>query len=54
MTAYADFLDRKAQLAASGGFEPTILPDYLFPFQRDLVQWAVRQGRGALFGGKCG
>lgn len=50
---YADFLARKQQLADQGGFHPNYLPDHLFPFQRDLVSWAVRQGRGALFA-DCG
>jgi hypothetical protein len=52
-TAYAQFLDAKAQLADGGGFEPTDLPDHLYPFQRLLVDWAIRQGRGALFA-DCG
>lgn len=50
---YGEFLARKAQLADSGGFEATVLPDHLFDFQRTLVEWAVRQGRGALFA-DCG
>jgi hypothetical protein len=50
---YADFLHRKAQLADAGGFDPTHLPDHLFNYQRDLVTWAVRHGRGALFA-DCG
>ena len=53
MTAYDEFLARKAQLAHRGGFEPEGLPEHLFPFQRSLVEWAVRQGRGALFA-DCG
>lgn len=53
MSDYAEFLARKAQLANSGGFEPVDLPDYLFDFQVDLVEWAVRQGRGAIFA-DCG
>ena len=53
VTAYEDFLARKAQLANAGGFEPDGLPEHLFPFQRSLVEWAVRQGRGALFA-DCG
>ena len=50
---YRGFLARKAQLAHGGGFDPTSLPDHLFPFQRDLVDWAVKQGRGAIFA-DCG
>jgi len=50
---YADFLNRKAQLTNAGGFEPGPLPDHLFDFQQALVEWAVRQGRGALFA-DCG
>jgi hypothetical protein len=53
MTTYADFLARKAQLTNAGGFEPVDLPDHLFDFQRSLVEWAVRQGRGAMFA-DCG
>ena len=50
---YLAFLERKAQLFDTGGFEPDGLPDHLYPFQRHLVEWAVRQGRGALFA-DCG
>lgn len=53
MRQYADFLARKAQLADAGGFQPVELPGHLFDFQRLLVDWAVRQGRGALFA-DCG
>ena len=53
MGTYAEFLARKAQLPSAGGFDPVDLPDHLFPFQRALVEWAVRQGRGALFA-DCG
>ncbi len=51
--SYTEFLDRKAQLRNAGGFEPTELPEHLFPFQRALVEWAIRQGRGAIFA-DCG
>lgn len=51
--AYIDFLERKAQLTNAGGFTPAVLPDHLFPFQRLLVEWAVRSGRGAIFA-DCG
>lgn len=53
MSDYAEFLARKAQLSNAGGFEPTELPGHLFDFQRHLVSWAVRQGRGAIFA-DCG
>lgn len=53
MTTYTDFLASKAQLAHGCGFEPTWLPEFLFPFQRVLADWAIRQGRGGLFA-DCG
>lgn len=53
MTTYAEFLATKAQLANAGGFEPVDLPDHLFDYQRMLVEWAVRQGRAAIFA-DCG
>src|SRR5919108_5590471 len=53
MAAYAEFLARKAQLDGESGFAPAWLPDFLFPFQAALVEWAVRQGRAALFA-DCG
>ncbi|MHC4162552.1 MAG: helicase-related protein, partial [Planctomycetota bacterium] len=33
---------------ADRGFEPRWMPDFLFPFQRALVEWATRKGRGGL------
>jgi len=50
---YADFLARKAQLSNDNGFEPLSLPDWLFPFQSHLVEWALRRGRAAIFA-DCG
>ena len=50
---YAAFLASKAQLANAGGFEPTSLPTHLFDYQQELVTWAVRQGRAAIFA-DCG
>lgn len=51
--SYADFLARRAQLDDAGGFTPIDLPAHLFDFQRALTEWAVRQGRGAIFA-DCG
>ena len=49
--AYASFLESKRITVGSHG--PTVDPGdvnpVLFPFQRDLVRWAVRKGRAALF-----
>ncbi len=45
---YRDFLDRKTQVGAAHGFDPVWMPDALFPFQRDCVEWACKKGRGAL------
>jgi hypothetical protein len=50
---YEEFLDRKAQLGSQDGFAPTYLPDWLYDFQRLLVDWAVRRGRAAIFA-DCG
>lgn len=51
--SYAEFLAGKSQYGAQSGFEPQYVPDFLFPFQRDLFIWACRLGRGALFA-DCG
>lgn len=53
MTAYQTFLERKAQLSDAGGFSPSALPSHLFDFQHSLVEWAVLQGRSAIFA-DCG
>lgn len=49
MSEYAKFLENRAQLGNDGGFDPVWMPEFLFPFQRALVEWALRKGRGALF-----
>ena len=50
--AYANFLARKAiDDPATGLTEWPTLPDCLFPHQRDIVAWALRRGRAALFAG---
>ena len=50
---YADFLAAKAQKNTGHGFAPTDLPAHLFDFQAELVEWAIRQGRAAIFA-DCG
>lgn len=49
MSGYAEFLSRKLQFGADRGFDPLWVPDFLFDYQRALVEWAVRKGRAALF-----
>lgn len=53
MTAYAEFIERKRQLEGNHGFDPVWMPDFLFPFQQALVEWATRKGRAAIFA-DCG
>ena len=51
--SYTEFLERKSQTGEQRGFEPLWVPDFLFDFQRALVEWAIRKGRGAIFA-DCG
>ncbi len=48
--SYQEFVARKLETIAPAGLEaPFTLPDSLFPMQRDLVAWALRRGRAAIF-----
>lgn len=50
--SYADFLVNKVPAAQAVGFAPEHpLPAALKPFQRDIVEWALRLGRAAIFAG---
>lgn len=51
--AYQDFLNAKAQGGAASGFEPVYIPDFLFPFQKALLDWSLRKGRAGVFA-DCG
>jgi DNA modification methylase len=50
---YTEFLESKRVSAAAVGFnvDGEWMNPALFPFQRDIVRWALRKGRAALF---CG
>jgi len=50
---YADFLRTKQSVSKASGFECGELHEKLFDFQRDIVRWALRQGRAAIFA-DCG
>lgn len=52
MKTFQEFMDRKAQLGDMDGFDP-VPHDFLYGFQRDLVDWATRKGRSAIFA-DCG
>lgn len=47
--SYQQFIERKSQLDGNHGFKPLWIPDFLYPFQAALVEWALLKGRGALF-----
>lgn len=46
---YLDYLERKSQLGSMDGFEPLFIPDKAFDFQKHILDWVVRKGRGATF-----
>ncbi|MEO9195843.1 MAG: DEAD/DEAH box helicase [Polyangia bacterium] len=50
MSDYASFLQTKSRIIEPSGFEPTyVLHESLFPHQIDIVSWALRMGRCAVF-----
>ena len=53
MSNYQDFINNKQHVAGNHGFEPLYMPDSLFDFQKYLVEWSIRKGRGAVFA-DCG
>lgn len=50
---YIEFLEKKRTELPSTGFECKQINKILFDFQKDIVRWAVRQGRAAIFA-DCG
>jgi hypothetical protein len=52
-TEYADFIAARSDLGPAHGFEPVEVPDFLFGFQKSLLEWAVRRGRAAIYA-DCG
>lgn len=53
VAGYADYLERKSQLGIMNGFDPVFYPEAAFDFQKYLLDWIVRKGRGAVFA-DCG
>ena len=53
MNSYSKFLESKAVVAQPQGIDPKPINKTLFPFQADIVRWALRRGRAAIFA-DCG
>ena len=52
MMEYEEFLRRKSIVSPPTGFDgPYELTNSLFDFQADIVKWALRRGRAAIFAG---
>lgn len=49
MGKYNDFLKRKRFSVESAGFSPDLSEYPLFEYQRDIVSWACRRGKAAVF-----
>lgn len=50
---YEKFIESKSQIGGMSGFAPLWMPDFLFDFQKSLVEWAIRKGKAAIFA-DCG
>ena len=50
---YLNFLKQKQHISSKDGFSPIFVPDFLFDFQRELMEWAILGGRNAIFA-DCG
>lgn len=46
---YDEFVARKSAWTAFPGITDAVIAPHLFPHQRDLVGWALRKGRAAIF-----
>jgi len=53
MNSYEDFLKSKLSKVEKLGRDPMLVHPMLYPFQSDIVNWAVRLGRAAVFA-DCG
>jgi SNF2 family DNA or RNA helicase len=46
---YKEFLEKKRNISENHGFKYLFMPDNLFDFQKELVEWSLLKGRSALF-----
>ena len=47
----SSFISSKVHDTSYHGFDSISVPDFLFDFQKTLVGWSLRKGRGAIFAG---
>ncbi len=52
-SSYNDFLVSKTHDRTFSGFDPSYIPEFLFPHQKSLLEWSVQKGKGAIFA-DCG
>ena len=53
MSEYDAFLDAKRVESRPSGFTPDGICPMLFDFQRDIVTWACKRGKSAIFADPC-
>lgn len=53
MKEYEEFIRLKSQIGGNSGFDPVFMPDYLFDFQKALLDWSLKKGKAAIFA-DCG
>jgi hypothetical protein len=50
---YIEYLNGRSNSSENFGFNPLWMPDFLFDFQKHLVEWSLKKGKGAMFA-DCG
>lgn len=46
---YKEFLESKRQITDNFGIKYNYMPNFLFDFQKSIVEWALKKGRAAIF-----
>ncbi|RLJ04021.1 MAG: helicase [Candidatus Aenigmatarchaeota archaeon] len=50
---YKKFIEKKTHLKKHSGFKYIFMPDFLYDFQKYLIEWSILRGRAAIFA-DCG
>ena len=53
LDAYEEYVSAKRKAVPDSGFDPEDVNDKLFGFQKEIVRWACRKGKSAVFA-DCG